>query len=107
MPGKDRASLRLLVERAEEMLKKKAEEKDNPSNTESEQPKVVPRTRAKKRKAEEEPVQVELTKEKMDELELDFAHFIASSTISLTCVENPRMSKWLKGLHPHVSLLKQ
>ena len=96
----------MIVRRAEEALRKlAAAEKDNPS-PEPEKPKVVPKTkRGRKRKAEEEASKepVELTKEKMAEIEESFAHFIATSTISLSCVENPRMEKWLKEIHPDVS----
>lgn len=33
----------------------------------------------------------------------EFAHWIASSTLPLMCVENPRMERFLKSVHPNVS----
>ena len=102
---KDKASLWVLVRRAEESLRKLAAAKENP--VEPEKPKVVPKTKRglKRKRSEEEDAKepVELTKERMADIEEEFAHFIATSTISLTCVENPRMEKWLKKVHPDVS----
>lgn len=99
--GKDVAAMKKLVENVLAIRRKKAEaEAAGPSQT---VPDKVVSKQGRKRKAEmmePEP----MTKEKQLKTEMEFAHWIASSTHPLCCVDNRRMKKLFRSVNPSVSI---